>query len=88
MKKFEIRPDCWVDDSGCMNGDLEAYESELGTWVDVADIPKIKADAIRDYGYKAIFPSMGDGFSGDYVCGYEQALADMVSHANKLEQDE
>ena len=49
---------------------------------------KIKADAIRDYGYKAIFPSMGDGFSGNYVCGYEQALVDMVSHANKLEQGE
>ena len=24
-----------------------------------------------------IFPSMGDGFSGDYVNGYEKALSDM-----------
>lgn len=24
-----------------------------------------------------IFPSMGDGFSGDYISGYEKALADM-----------
>jgi len=24
-----------------------------------------------------IFPSMGDGFSGDYITGYEKALDDM-----------
>jgi hypothetical protein len=24
-----------------------------------------------------IFPSMGDGFSGNYISGYEKALADM-----------
>ena len=24
-----------------------------------------------------VFPSMGDGFSGDYVSGYERALSDM-----------
>ena len=32
-----------------------------------------------------IFPSMGDGFSGDYVNGYEKALSDM-SKALKHQQ--
>lgn len=32
-----------------------------------------------------VFPSMGDGFSGDYISGYEKALGDL----NKIlkEQD-
>ena len=33
-----------------------------------------------------IFPSMGDGFSGDYVNGYEKALSDMSKALKEGEQ--
>jgi len=34
-----------------------------------------------------VFPSMGDGFSGDYVCGYERALADMCRALKEQNND-
>lgn len=41
----------------------------------LADIKRIaELDSLIN---SRVFPSMGDGFSGDYVCGYERALADM-----------
>jgi len=41
---------------------------------------------IEDYGNLTLFPSMGDGFSGDFCSGFEAALSHALTVAKQLRQ--
>lgn len=78
-----------VDEYGVfLNTENNSYWKETRLkWVDLTELilernTRLLADIARIAEFEKlidnqIFPSMGDGFSGNYISGYEKALADM-----------
>ena len=78
-----------VDEYGIyLNTENDSYWKETSRkWVELTELllernTRLLADIARIAEFEKlidnqIFPSMGDGFSGNYISGYEKALADM-----------
>jgi len=66
--------------------DFEPFNAEnLSIWLKRFGI-KQQAKGVEDYGNLTLFPSMGDGFSGDFCSGFEATLSHALTVAKQLRQ--